>query len=80
MDNIPLKAVWEVQAGILPGEPMPEYTKRFYYTSGDNAADQELPEQGTNRFTEKMLEAHKYAQEITDPSRVNWVRIDFVWT
>ena len=77
---IRLSACWEVKAGVLPGKPEEEYTKKFFYTSGDREADDTLPENTkTNRFTEKMHEAHHYAKCITNPSRVNWVSVEFIW-
>lgn len=76
-----LKASWEVFAGILPGEPMPEYTKRWYYTSEDYQQDCKNADDGKpyNQFSEKMREAIEYSKQAMNPARVNWVRVDFLW-
>jgi len=76
-----LTGAWEVVAGVLPGEPLKEYTKRFLYTSDDAEKDRQNNDDGepTNVFTEKMQQAYDYAMQITNPSKVNWVRVDFIW-
>lgn len=74
-----LKAAWQVFAGVIPNQPMKEYTKTFYYTAGDFEKDRQLPEDAMTRFTELLQEAHEYAQSLTNPAYVNWVRVDFVW-
>lgn len=81
-ENIePLSGCWEVCAGLIPGDPMPEFTKRFPYTSTLRVQDAANANDGrdTNNFTRLMLEAHDYAKQITVPQRVNWVRVDWIW-
>ena len=74
-----LKGCWEVVAGIIPNEPMQEYTKRFPYTSAEYEEDKKLSQDETTRFMDLMLDAHRYGSSLTNPSMVNWVRIDFIW-
>lgn len=38
-----LTAAFEVRAGIVPGHPLPEYTKHFWYTPADRESDEKLP-------------------------------------
>ena len=28
-----VRGAWEVVAGVVPGQPLPEFTKQFWYTS-----------------------------------------------
>ncbi len=74
-----LRGAWEVQAGILPGTPMPELTKCFAYTSEDYEADLEKGPEEMTTFTALMVKAHAYSQELTNPQRLNWVRVDWIW-
>lgn len=64
-----LRAAWEVTAGLLPGRPEPELTKRFVFTSS-------MPDE---RFQEAHTQAFEYARDLIDPSKLNWVRLDWVW-
>lgn len=66
--------VWEVTAGLIPGTPTPELTKRWGMTSGERES-----EQGSSIFTWRTLEASHYLQRLHDPNRLNWVRLDWIW-
>jgi hypothetical protein len=72
------RCVWEVTAGLIPGEIMTEHTRRFGLTSSewDDGKGYEL-------FLKREAEAGAYArflQELCANGReVNWTRIDFVW-
>jgi hypothetical protein len=71
---------WTVDAGVIPERPMPEYRKNFYYTSEMRERDAKLGKDvDTNEFTELLKQVHEYAMGISDPNRVNWVRVDWVW-
>lgn len=63
------KCAWEVTAGMLPGRPDDEFTKRWFLSSEDPM----------ERFQEMHAEARLYADSIVDPRVLNWVRIDWVW-
>lgn len=74
------RAAWEVVAGIIPGQPMPEYTRQWALTSDDwYDSDGRPSTKGIAEFTRLQAVAQEYARAITDPSRVNWVRIDWIW-
>jgi hypothetical protein len=75
------KAFWTVTAGVLMGERMPEYSKQWCYTSADYERDIENAEKEVSEtnFMRMDREAHEYARSITNPSRVNWVRVEFLW-
>lgn len=73
------KAFFEVTAGIIPGTPMPEFTKRWGYTSADYEEDRSVEEGQTSIFAARLREAHDYAIELSHPARLNWVRVDWIW-
>lgn len=73
------KAFIEVVAGVLPGTPMPEYTKRWGYTSSEFEKDRNHEPPEDTIFQKRLKEAHDYAISITHPAYVNWVRVDWIW-
>ena len=73
------KAIFEVHAGVIPGQPMPEYTRRWGYTSTDYQHDRSVPEGEDTIFTTRLKEAHAYAMSITSPAYVNWVNVHWIW-
>ena len=79
--TVPLKAAWEVNAGVIPGHFEPEYRKQFFYTGPEFDEDMatERPEGQLSNFQKKTKEAYDYAASITDPRCVNFVQTNFVW-
>ena len=57
-----LRAAWEVRAGVIPMQAIPEHTKRFFYTSEDYEWDisEEGKQANPNKFTAKLDEATKW--------------------
>lgn len=76
-----LKAAWEVRAGVIPGQPLPDLTKRFLYTSRDREQDQahsaEIGYQPL--FMKQMACATAYWQQMNDPRINNWAELTFIW-
>ena len=72
------KLIIEVVAGLLPGQPMPEYTKRWAVTSfdWDSAVTDQLKRA---LVVGRATEADEYTWTLRNPSRVNWVRTDWDW-
>ena len=68
-----VKGIWIVQAGVLPGQPMTEYTKKWDYMSSEFEHD------NGERFAEHREQAMDYAKSIMIPSLVNWVKVEFIW-
>jgi hypothetical protein len=71
-------ALYEVVAGLIPGQPEPRHTKRFGITR------EEYDEgRGLARLLEEWHKAVAYATFLqllcAHGREVNWVRIDFVW-
>jgi hypothetical protein len=73
------KALIEVQAGVILGIAMPEYTKRWGYTSDDYEQDKKVPKDQPTIFSTRLQEAHDYAMGLSNPAYVNWVRVDWIW-
>ena len=73
------KALFEVQAGIIPGQPMPEYTRHWGYTSDEYEQDRNTPQDQATIFSTRMKEVHDYAMGLSNPAYVNWVRVDWIW-
>lgn len=69
-----LKGQWTVTAGIVPGALEKNYTRHWVYTSDDLASDK-----NGEKWNRLKNEAYDYAKEITDPAKVNWVAVDWVW-
>jgi hypothetical protein len=76
-----LKAAWEVRAGVIPGQAMPEYTKRWLYTSKmreeDEAHGSEISYHAT--FSKMRAEAVDYYIQISMPNLNNWAELTFIW-
>lgn len=68
------RVVWEVLAGVIPGEPIPELTRRWAMTS----AEWEGPD-GERLLRERTAAAEAYAAGLRDPRGVNWVRLEWLW-
>lgn len=74
----------EVVAGILPGTPEPEFTKRWAITSAlwerlIDAKTEALADDVVKEIEAIYDEAQKYAASLRDPRRLNWVRLDWLY-
>lgn len=69
----------EVQAGLLPGIPEQEFTRRWFVTSEEWARAEQDGLEGLTAGGSPWAEAQLYAISILNPNRVNWVRVDWVW-
>jgi hypothetical protein len=76
-----LKAAWEVRAGLVPGTPMPEYTKRFVYTSEDVEKDGQHAKDPAYQtsFNQLQFAAMSYHLQMSNPSLNNWADLTFIW-
>lgn len=81
------RCCWEVHAGIIPGQPMPEHTRRWVITSEvweleNNMSEAEFKEahpDGWSTFWKFRDAAYEYARALNDPRCLNWVRVEWVW-
>jgi hypothetical protein len=79
-----LKGAWEVRAGIIPGTPMEQFSKRFFYTSADKDADEKANPEGKDLAYHSILakrraEAMDYFLQVSLPQLNNWAEITFIW-
>jgi hypothetical protein len=68
----------DVVAGVLPGQPMEELTRRWFLTSEEwHAAEGEAQ---VHLLTDLAGKAVAYATYLMlQPDRVNWVKTEWVW-
>jgi hypothetical protein len=76
-----LRASWQVFAGVIPGQPLDDLTKSWYYTEDDYEKDKAMPKdtEEISIFQTYMKEASDYALSITHPAYVNWIKNEFIW-
>ena len=86
-----VKLVIEVTAGIRPGLPEPQFTRRWTLTSDEweraQVEDDELHKNGDNEHAmhaalllgARAAEADEYARLLRNPQRFNWVRTEWEW-
>ena len=76
-----LAAAWEVRAGLIPGQALPEYTKRFFYTSEDHEEDNRHAKEFAYQpiFMQRLAQATMYHQQMSDPRTLNWAELTFLW-
>jgi len=81
MATVSLRAAWEVRGGVVPGHPLPEFTKTFLYTSSDYAVDSGDPQPQTDLsiFQKQRQAALDYFTTLNDPRSLNWADITFIW-
>lgn len=77
------KLVIEVVAGIVPDTPDPELTRRWHWSTEDQAA-LASPNLASRRSAETKYismhgESREYAASLENPSRAHWVRRDWIW-
>lgn len=77
------KLIIEVVAGVLPGTPMKEHTRRWGWTSEDQAAladaCHELHFAAQEKYCRIAGESREYAASLEDPHRFNWVQRVWLW-
>ena len=73
------KLLIEVVAGLVPGTPMPEFTRRWGWTSDDQEALALGNEEAKKKWIAIAGESREYAATLENPQQVNWVRRDWLW-
>jgi hypothetical protein len=62
---------------VILGDSISEYTREWQLTSED--LEGKTTEEQTRIFCEKRDVAMAYASNLSDPTKVNWVTLVFVW-
>lgn len=81
LPSVPQSArlVLEVVAGLVPGTPMPEHTRRYALTS-DEWQEAVKAETTGHVLAEINGRAQGYAALLMlQPHCYNWVRVDWIW-
>ena len=73
------KLVIEVVCGLVPGKPMPEHTRRWFWTSDDQAAFVADVKEAREKYIRIAGESREYAASLENPQQFNWVRRDWLW-
>lgn len=74
-----MRAAIEVTAGILPGQPDIEYTRRWVLPEAE-WTDAQAKEQAGELLATLHGQAQGYAAFLMlQPDRLNWVRTEWVW-
>lgn len=70
----------DVVAGVLPGQPEPEFTGRWVVTSTEWGDAGATPDGQSRLLAETAGKANGYAQLLMLlPDRLNWVKTEWVW-
>ena len=72
---VALKAQWVVQGGLIPGQPMEEYSRFWSYTSAHYEED---GGKRGNAFDTVQKEASEYATRLENGG-LNWVTLSYIW-
>lgn len=79
MSLVSTRCVWEVTAGLIPGQTDHKHTKRFGLTS----EEWQDPTKGMALMLDRWHQAVAYVTYLqllcVNGHEVNWARIDFVW-
>jgi hypothetical protein len=73
MVSVAARCIWEVTAGLIPGQPDHTFTRRFVLT------EPEWTEKGQDAYDSVRAQALEYRDELEDHNILNWVRLDWVW-
>lgn len=64
------KLIIEVVAGILPGEPMPEHSRRWTWTSSDQDALAAGDKEAQAKYIRINGESREYAASLAQPATI----------
>lgn len=77
------KVCYQVMASLLPGQPMPEFTEEWWVSGEEWEAMTGNPQLGADSPDNLMVrygdEARWYQERVTNPSVVNWVKLEFIY-
>jgi hypothetical protein len=81
------RVVVEVQAGVMPGEPEPHFTRSWAITTDEweEAQARDAASDDAHAYYAELLlmaraaAADEYARLLRDPARFNWVRTEWLW-
>lgn len=76
-----LAGAWEVRAGVIPSQPIPEFTQQWFYLASDREIDNQTSSKpwAHARFSKIRAEAMDYFTQVSMPHLNNWAEITFIW-
>ncbi|HEV8364575.1 MAG TPA: hypothetical protein VGQ52_13755 [Gemmatimonadaceae bacterium] len=73
----------EINAGVIPEQPMPEFRRRFELTNQQVYPRPDATPDEKERLLSEWRRVHgealMYFLELQNPNRVNWARMDWIW-
>jgi hypothetical protein len=69
-----LRCSWEVWGGLIPGDPIATYTRRWFIDS-----ETYYRETGMETYLKYRDEALEYAKSLMNPTGLNWVRVEWIY-
>lgn len=76
MDTERARVAIEVVAGIIPGTPIAEYSKRWVITSSQWYSDEPDDKDKIQAIYKEM---HEYQASMMNPGYVNWVKTEWIY-
>jgi hypothetical protein len=75
------KAAWRVMAGVIPGQPIEEYTRTWTYTSEDYEEDGRHAKDAAYQpiMLKLMFEAMAYQMQMSDHRILNFSMLEWIW-
>lgn len=73
------KLLIEVVAGLVPGQPITKYTRRWAWSSADQASLLKDDPEAREKYIRIAGESREYAASLENPGELNWVRRDWLW-
>lgn len=64
---------WGFTAGVVPGSPEPEFNKQWAMTSEEYHGPH-----GADIFTWRSLAAAMHSQQLNNPQRLNWTKLEWI--
>ncbi len=76
-------ASWTIRAGVIPGKPMKEFSRQYFYTGEMNEQDRANNPNGDPHYHSLLCkmraEAMDYYLQVSNPQILNWAEIVFIW-
>lgn len=73
------KVIIEVFAGVIPGEPITEFSRCWTWTSDQQERLKNGDPDARLEWIRMAGESREYAATLENPEQFNWVRRDWTW-
>ena len=74
-----VRGIWTLQVGLSPTMLQAELAEQWFYLREDHEFDLTVHPEMPTRFSELDTAAHARARELTDPARMNYLKLEFLW-